>query len=230
MFNTFFEIAFEDFYTKWVIRQLSLCKESDTFFEGLNTKSTIKDFITFLEKMKNNIAIQEKFSQFYNKEFLKSFILYLYENVKCIQKNKKERKQKDYDLIWLCHFFNSILTEYYLDIEEYKKEMVENIKSSLFDLEVLKKEKNSLLTDEDIKRLIKENLEELNKVKDIQKIDFVINGKYSNSELLFKLLSKKEYLSSLPNSDIQFSLYKEDFYNIFNYPLKDYLLYMMYLK
>lgn len=229
MFNTYFDMAFADFYNKWVVGQIVFSELGDDFFEKLNKNSTIKGFMSFLEEEKNKIELKEKFDSLYNKEYVKSFVLYLYKNIPEILENRKEVNREEYDLIWLSSFFDKILEEYYLDIEEYKKTKIVSIKSFILSLDTRKGGKIKI-DPKNIIELKEDSLKKIDKILSIKKADFVLNGKYSNIELLEILREDKLYVGYLPKINTDFILSSTDFYNLFNYPLKDYLLFMKFLK
>ena len=108
MFNTYFDMAFADFYNKWIVGQIVFSELGNDYFEKLNKNSTIKGFMSFLEEEKNKIELKEKFDSLYNKEYVKSFVLYLYKNIPEILENRKEVNREEYDLIWLSSFFDKI--------------------------------------------------------------------------------------------------------------------------
>lgn len=230
MFNTYFDMAFTDFYNKWVIRQIILSDSGCSFFEKLNRNSSIREFMSFFEQEKSKIELQDKFNSLYTKEYVKSFVLYLYKNVPEILKNKKEVNKEEYDLIWLSSFFDRVLEEYYLDIEEYKKTKIKSVESFILSLESRKEGKSKIKIDpESIIELKEDSLKKIDKVLTLEKVDFVLNGKYSNQELLKILKDNKGYNTYLPVVNTDFLLSNTVFYNIFKYPLKDYLLFMEYL-
>lgn len=92
-----FNIAFEDFFNKWVIiKKLKSSKESLDFFNSITEKTTVADFIKFLNIEK--IKYVKEFNEKYNKDVIIKFIDYLYslynnfDNIKqdIIQSVKKE--------------------------------------------------------------------------------------------------------------------------------------------
>ena len=228
MFNIYFDMAFIDFYNKWVVREIVLSDSGRYFFEKINKSVTIKEFISFFEEEKSKMEVKEKFNSLYSKEHIKSFILYLYKNIPEILENKKEVNKEEYDLIWLSSFFDKILEEYYLDIEEYKKRKIESIESFILSLDS-KKEGKIKIDSKSIMELKEDSLSRIEKVLTIEKVNFILNGKYSNQELLQILRDNRPYTSYLPKINTDFILSSLDFYNIFKYPLKDYLLFMEYL-
>ena len=81
MEDKFFDIAFEEFYTRWVLRKSVTIRECHAFYNSLNINIDSQDFIRFLEKLKNNEMLKKEFDSFYNKDVVKSFTTFLYNKV-----------------------------------------------------------------------------------------------------------------------------------------------------
>ena len=225
MIDIYFDIAFEEFYTRWVLRKMISLKESLTFFEGVTEDTTPNDFILFLNKMKEKQEYKDEFNTLYSKEHMKSFLIFLYAKFPEIKCNKVELLEssiikdnvylvnKYYELVWSLVFFQKVINEYFLDIEEYIKEMQIGV--------------SSLLSEGSEKY----NLSPISfSFENLKKIDFVVNGKYTNEELFTILFKKQDYSSFLPTFSSSLLLDATDFINLYNYPLKDYLLYLEFIK
>lgn len=226
MIDTYFDIAFEEFYTRWVLKKIISTKDSSAFFVKINNKVSVNDFLLFLMKMKEKQEYKDEFNTLYSKEYMKSFFSYLYTKTIEIEKNKLELLsgnilseninlvKKYYDLVWSISFLQKIVNEYFLDIQEYKVEM--------------KKSVDLLFSKGDNKKKL--NSDFFREIDSIEKIDFVVNGKYTNEELYNMLFRKQVYSTYLPNTVFSLLLDETDFINLYNYPLKDYMLFLEFLK
>ena len=178
-----FDVAYDDFYMRWVIEKMDSIDEGLKFFKGLSSKTNVQDFKNFLYSLKEkNVKLNEEFNAVYNKENLKSFVNFLYlKNKDKIEKNIKDLKDKvnidNYFLVWLISLFKGFLSEYFIDIEKVKKEKIE---CNLYGLKLFENDSGNKI--EKIRKEIKEDLKNIDK---ITKRDFVINGKYSNIILCF---------------------------------------------
>ena len=233
MFDMSFNIAFEEFYTRWVFRRLNKIDKSYNLFNTFKNKTEFSEFMTFLLEVKKNEKLKEQFDKDFNKEAMKSFILYIYKNVPEIEENKRELNNKNYDLVWMLLFFNKVIKEYYLDIEEYKREKVDYEKDYLQSLQNIFEKDPSFTTKEDYDKVYQDIVIYINKLQNMKKMDFVVNGKYSNEDL-FKMMCENRktngYLSSLPCKSYDFILSKTDLIDLFNYPLKDYTLMSQFIR
>lgn len=221
-----FDVAYDDFYMRWVIEKMDSIDEGLKFFKGLSSKTNVQDFKNFLYSLKEkNVKLNEEFNAVYNKENLKSFINFLYlKNKDKIEKNIKDLKDKvnidNYFLVWLISLFKGFLSEYFIDIEKVKKEKIE---CNLYELKLFENDSGNKI--EKIRKEIKEDLKNIDK---ITKRDFVINGKYSNQDLFEMLNTDFAYYNFISVDNL--ILGEEDFFNLFNYPLKDYVLFMLFLE
>ena len=73
MIDTYFDIAFEEFYTRWVLKKIISTKDSSAFFVKINNKVSVNDFLLFLMKMKEKQEYKDEFNTLYSKEYMKSF-------------------------------------------------------------------------------------------------------------------------------------------------------------
>lgn len=127
-----FNIAYNDFFNKWVIlKKVKDSKDGLDFFYSITENTTLRDFMKFLEKEKSKYI--EEFEKKYNKDSIVSFIDYLYslnnnfENIKNKREESAKKEEEKYlklfditrfDYLYCRGLFYKLLQEENLDEEK----------------------------------------------------------------------------------------------------------------
>lgn len=218
MILEYFDIAYDDMYKRWLNYKLLKVDEGNRYFFKLNEKIEIEDFKKLFYKYYKDLQFKEEFETKYPKDKLKSFVEYLFNKYKVDNFNNfsfnlediedKDIREKNFYIVWLVLLFSYIVEESYFNFNKYLRAYKNKLQ---------KKSQEDVGYEEYY-------TEKINNLRVIKKAN--ISFECSNEEIEQSLINSQMYMGTP-----LFKFLDEDaLYNIFNYPLSDYLLFLLYIN